>query len=162
MRSNCVVKRILSILAIFAVVSCCAGDENADREAKFASFKQKLMPHVGKEFTASGHFQAGKFGWWISFDGWGAYIESKNTNSLPRLNALGRFRDKEVTVKGMLHLQPERRSTNTMAAGIPEHFYFDAGKCEVIEKSESMKDLPKQNVKLGKPASGSSTNAQPK
>jgi hypothetical protein len=155
------VKRFLSTFAILAVTFCWAGEENADREAMLANFKRKVMPHVGKEFVVSGHLQPGKFGEWISFDGDGAYIEPKGTNSLARLNSFDRFRGKEVTVKGILHFQPELRSTNQLASGIPEHFYFDAGQCEITEKIASTKVTPAKSVKTEKSA-GDSTNAKAK
>jgi len=117
----------------------CLADEREFRQKQEQEFKQKLMSQVGKEFTASGKLQAGKFGWWLNFDGLGVYIKTQGTNSLAPENALKRYHNKKVTVTGILHCQPERRSDNPLVSGIPEHFFFDAGQCRVTEAKESIK-----------------------
>ena len=75
-----------------------------------ARFKQNMLPKVGHQIEVVGSLKIGKFGWWLSFGGWGIYIESRKDTDVPKSKRLSRFSGRKVKARGTLRHQKEIHS----------------------------------------------------
>ena len=130
------------VLCTLALVGFAA---DSPSDPKFAKFKTKMLPQVGRKITAVGTLDAGKHGWWLSIDDSVVYIKATTTDrsDLAKLNALGQFRLHKVKAVGTLKHQDEWRSTNRWVSGIPDHFFFDAAEVAVTNFEAVQPELPR-------------------
>lgn len=126
-------KRVFAVLALIILICLPVTQAAQDRNEGFAAFKRELMPRVGKQITISGVLKSAKLGWLVSFKGWGVYIYSTRTSESRQMDALRRFSDQQVEVRGILHYspQPAQPADALPAAVPPEHFYFDVAEARV-------------------------------
>src|SRR5690242_4101057 len=96
------------ILPLIGVLACLVFTTLAqDSESSFTSFKQELMPKVGKTITVEGVLQSAKLGWLVAFNEWGIYLYSTDNKHSPALNSLDRFSGMNVKVTGTLRYFPK-------------------------------------------------------
>lgn len=133
--------KLIAGAACFVAMMCVAADSG---EAAFTKFKAKMLPQVGHKIAVVGKLDAGKAGWWLSFGGWGLYIEATTTNQtdLAKLNQFGSLRLHTVKAVGTLRHQEEFRPNNPLEQGVPEHFFFDVGDVTVTDSSTGSTKLP--------------------
>ena len=119
-----------------------------DSKLAFAEFKKKLMPQVGKTISVEGVLQNAKLGWLVAFDDWGIYVYSRDTKHMAEMNALGRFRGKNVWVTGKLRYfpAPTPPAGNVAVALAPEHFFFDVSEAKVILIQTPIRELTNKPV----------------
>jgi hypothetical protein len=99
-------------------------------------FLGKWRSQIGKTVTVTGRYNAAaKFGGWISFDGWGAYVytRSESPAGLQAEKSAGDLHNRQIKITGPLRHQPAKPSATGRETGIPEHFYFDPVECKFEE-----------------------------
>jgi hypothetical protein len=124
--------RMVSLFAVMAGATLALGADRPTDNENFIKFKEKMLPKVGQRIEVAGTLQGGKLGWWLSFDEWGVYIYSLRDTDLSKQNDLNRFDQRKVTVRGILRHR-DALVPDGIAAGIPEHFYFDVAEATVKE-----------------------------
>jgi hypothetical protein len=126
--------KVSSIIAmlILSAYAIAAGAQN--RASSFESFKQEMMPQVGKQITVVGILKSGKLGWLVTFKDWGVYIYAVKDSDISKMNDLNRFEGHTVEVTGTLRYFPEPPppKSERVEAIPPEHFYFDVAEAKVM------------------------------
>ena len=138
-------KRIptLAVVLLFSILRTTAQDSTPS----FASFKQELMPQVGKTITVQGVLQSGKLGWFVAFNDWGIYLYSTDDKHPRAMDALNRFSGMNVRVTGTLQYFPKPPTPSGAVAYAvpPEHFFFDVADAKVTLATlvqPSIKEVP--------------------
>ena len=114
------------------VIAFCLSVSQSNAQDAFVRYKQKMLPTVGKTISVTGVIQFGKLGWFLSAGGWGIYIIPVNDSDLDKANALNAFIGRRVRATGTLLHRFASHSKRVGDAGMPEHFFFDAGEVKVV------------------------------
>jgi hypothetical protein len=99
-------------------------------------FNRSIKPYVARPVSVVGFLKDGKFGGWLEFAGWGAYVRACSESELPLLDSLNGLTGTFVLVAGVLRHQPAV-ITPPGYTGIPEHFYFCVAEIQVTSATPS-------------------------
>ncbi len=113
--------------AVFAATVAFTAFSFGNDLSEHPEFKKKMLKQVGRRITVVGTVNANaKFGAWISFDDWGAYVYPDNTTQ-KRQPAQQLTDGHSVRLVGTLHHREGNPGENNSLpiSGIAEHFYFE-------------------------------------
>jgi hypothetical protein len=136
---------IISTIAAVALLASLAVARTPYPDASLASFKHDLKPKVGKRITITGTLRSAKLGWLVMSKDWSIYIYATGDSNRSRMNALEAFNEKSIKVTGTLRYNPGTQSDQTIAATVPEHFFFDVAEAKVTRWSQPRTKKPTSN-----------------
>ncbi len=124
---------LLYCCPFIVVETCLSKASTPDDSPAFAKFKRNMMPKVGQKITVVGILKQGKQGFWLAFNGWGAYIYAADESGSAKQNKLNiQFREGQtVKVTGTLRYFPPEPSARNDVQNAPEHFFFDAAEVKM-------------------------------
>ncbi len=113
-----------------------------DHQARFAIFRQEMLPHVGHQVSIVGILRVGKQGEVIPYRGWEIDVYPTGGADKDLLNALSGFGCHTVRATGILrHFpEPKRWSGRAVPAQVPpEHFFLDTRETKILDVSPAVR-----------------------